>query len=131
VSWPPQAAALATEIQPLATQMALPTDMEALATQFSTSPEDAPPDIPIIEGEKGAFIVSPQAVSYFVAASFQEALAFYQREMPTNGWTLVEASTRIQETDAELHYMKDGRQAIVILAAIPFFDQTTVVVSFP
>jgi hypothetical protein len=128
---------MATQMAPMVTQMGsmitemapMTTQIAPLTTQLGISSGNAPDDIPIMDGEKNGFVASPQAVSYFINTDLQKALAFYQTEMPKKGWTLVESGTRIGDNDAELHFEKDGRKAIVILALIPFVNQTTVVIT--
>jgi hypothetical protein len=102
---------------------------QAVSTQFSLSPENVPSDIPLYEGEKNAFVASPQVVSYFIDADFDKVLAFYQREMPARGWIPVERGTVVTENTAELNYEKDGRTAMVVITTIPYINQTTIVIS--
>jgi hypothetical protein len=128
---------MATQMAPMVTQMGsmitemapMTTQMAPLTTQLGISPGNAPEDIPIMDGDKNGFVATSASVSYFTTSDLQKALTFYQTEMPKNGWTLVEAGTRIGDNDAELHYEKNGRKATVILATIPFVNQTTVVIT--
>lgn len=102
---------------------------QAISTQFSLSPDNVPPDIPLYEGEKNAFVASPLAVSYFTAAEFEPVLTFYQREMLARGWIPVVRGTVVTENTAELNYEKEGRTALVVITTIPYINQTTVVIS--
>jgi hypothetical protein len=120
-----QIGALATDIN----QSGAVATVMGVATQISTSPEGAPADIPILEGDKSAFIASPQTVSYITSADFKQVLAFYQKGMLDKGWTAVQAGTRIGDNDAELVYEKDGKKAQVVLTVIPYVNQTTVVIA--
>jgi hypothetical protein len=126
----PMMSEMAPQITEMMTQMApLETQMAPLTTQLSTSEKDVPSDIPVMQGNKNGFVASPQAISFFVGYDFKTVLSFYQTEMPKNGWTLVEAGTRVGDTDAELHFEKAGRKAVIVLATIPFVNQTTVVIT--
>ena len=125
-------AAIETQVGAIATSIessGVVATAEGMATQISTSPSDAPADIPIYEGDKTAFVTSPQAVTYITSADFKLVLAFYQKEMLAKGWTAVQAGTRIGDNDAELAYEKDGRKAQVVLTVIPYVNQTTVVIT--
>lgn len=102
---------------------------QAVSTQFSLSPENVPPDIPLYEGEKNAFVASPQVVSYFIGVDFDKVLAFYRREMPAQGWIPVERGTVVTDNTAELNYEKGGRTALVVITTIPYINQTTIVIS--
>ena len=102
---------------------------QAVTTQFALSPDNVPEDIPLVEGEKNAFIASPQAISYFVGAAFDQVLSFYQREMPANGWIPLMQGTVVTDSTAELNYEKNGRTAKVVITAAPIIDQTSVVIS--
>lgn len=132
-----QMGAMITDMAPMTTQMGsmitemapLTTQMAPLTTEMGISSGDAPADIPIMEGTTTGLVATAQSVSYFINADLNQALTFYQTEMPKNGWTQVESGSRVGESDAELHFEKDGRKAIVILATIPFVNQTTVVIT--
>jgi len=102
---------------------------QAVSTQFSLSPENKPEDIPVLEGEKNAFITSPYLISYFVQVPFDEALAFYQREMLVNSWRLNEGSTVISEENAELSYEKDNLSAKVTISALPIINQISIIIN--
>lgn len=90
----------------------------------------APDDIPILpEGEVVNFFGSNQLVSYTATRNFQEVLVFYKQEMPVNGWVfLTEASTEFDD-NANLVYEKSGRKAEVMLRAIPFNQNTLVIIT--
>ncbi len=103
--------------------------VQAVSTQVYTSPEDAPADIPLYEGEKSAFIGSPQSVSYFADAEFQDVVDFYKREMPANGWQLKGTEKVTGDTMFEAEYEKEDRSAVVVVTQVPFVGQTTVVIS--
>ncbi len=102
---------------------------QAVTTQFSLSPENVPQDIPLLEGEKNAFIASPQIVSYFIEATFEEALSFYQREMPAHGWIVKDEGTVVTEDSADLYYENNDRKAKVVINVLPYLDQTSIIIS--
>lgn len=103
--------------------------VQAMATDIFISPEDVPPDIPIMAGEKSAFVGSQQAISYFVKSDFVSVLAFYQQEMPARGWSKIDYGTTITDSTAELHYEKPGQKATVVITEVPVVDQVTVVIT--
>jgi len=101
---------------------------QAVSTQFSLSPDNKPEDIPVLEGEKNAFITSPYLISYFIQLPFNETLAFYQREMPINGWIENENLSVLTEDNAEFIYEKDYRIAKVKLSALPLINQISIII---
>jgi hypothetical protein len=103
--------------------------MQAVSTEVYTSPENAPEDIPVMDGELSAFIGSPKSVSYFINAELQDVADFYKREMPVKGWQESSTNSIPTENIIELEYEKEGRKAKIILTQIPFVGQTTVVIS--
>jgi uncharacterized protein YqgV (UPF0045/DUF77 family) len=103
--------------------------VQAMATDIFISPEDVPPDVPIMAGEKSAFVGSPQAISYFVKSDFAGVLAFYQQEMPARGWSKIDYGTTITDTTAELFYEKPGRKATIVITEVPVVNQVTVVIT--
>lgn len=107
----------------------LPQTAQAAITQVVLSPENVPEDIPLFYGEKSAFVGTPQTISYFVSADFNEVLTFYQGQMPDKGWTKVDYGTVITSSSAELHYEKAGRKATIVITRVPVLNQTTIVIT--
>lgn len=103
--------------------------VQAVSTEVYTSPEEAPADIPLYEGEKSAFIGTSQSVSYFVDAEFQDVVNFYKNEMPANGWQQKGSENATGDTMVEIEFEKEGRSAVVVVTQVPFVGQTTVVIS--
>ena len=101
----------------------------AILTPVIASPGQAPDDIPIMEGEKSAYVGNDRAVSYFIDADFQAVVDFYQEAMAAWGWNKVDYGSRLTDASAELPYEMDGREAIVVITAIPFVNQTSVVIT--
>jgi hypothetical protein len=102
---------------------------QAIVTEVYTSPEEAPADIPIMDGEKSAFVGTSQAVSYFINAEFQDAVDFYKKEMPNKGWQADTSKDSTSENLVELHFTKDNRSATVVITQIPFVGQTTIAIT--
>jgi hypothetical protein len=102
---------------------------QAAVTQVYTSPEQAPPDIPIMDGEKSAFVGTSQAVSYFINAEFKDAVDFYKKEMPAKGWQADTTKDTTSDNLVELHFTKDNRTATVVITQIPFVGQTTIAIT--
>lgn len=103
--------------------------LQAFTTEVYTSPEEAPPDIPIMEGEKSAFVGTAEAVSYFINAELQEVVDFYKREMPVNGWQEAPSDGISNENMVELQFTKGGRKAVLVITQVPFVGQTTIVIT--
>jgi hypothetical protein len=126
------------EGQTTGTQTALLTETAGGQAQGTASPiltpaiplpGQAPDDIPIMEGEKSTYVSNDRAVSYFIDADFQAVVDFYQQAMEAWGWNRVAYGSRLTDASAELPYEMDGRQALVVITAIPFVNQTSVVIT--
>jgi len=118
--------------QALVTQVSgsnIPATAKAVVTQIITSPEDIPDEIPVMEGEKSAFVGSQTAISYFIKAEFDQVLDFYQREMPARGWKQIDFGTTTTDSSAELHYEKANKKATVVITTVPFVEQVTIVIT--
>jgi hypothetical protein len=100
--------------------------LEAVATQgFSTS--NGPEDIPVVERASITnFYATDSFVSYLSSQDYPSVLAFYQQEMPENGWTEVTEGTLETENAAVLRYEKEGRTANVALSGTGQNGQTAV-----
>lgn len=103
--------------------------LQAFVTEVYTDPEKAPPDIPVMEGEKTAFIGTPTTVSYFINTETAQVVDFYKREMPLQGWTFLEADSTESDLNTELQFQKGGRKAVVLITEVPFVGQTTIVIT--
>lgn len=130
------AVAFATEQGPsaLATAQAFATEQgpsamataQAYATQVAGSLGNLPPDIPILDGEKDAFVKSLELVSYITPIEYSQAVEFYKQQMPANGW--VQASSGWIETAQTtiLRFEKPDKLSTVTITHNPV-DNTTVV----
>lgn len=103
--------------------------IQAFVTEVYIDPEKAPSDIPVMEGEKSAFVGTPSAVSYFINVEMAKVVNFYKQEMPAKGWTFIQSDSTEDETTAELKFQKGGRKATVMITEVPFVGQTTVVIT--
>jgi len=103
--------------------------LEALSTDLYTSPQDVPPDIPIMDGERSAFVGAAQAVSYLINAEFDDVVNFYRTEMPQKGWQEASVDTPSTSSLIEMKYTKDGRTATIVITQIPIVGQTTIVIT--
>lgn len=99
---------------------------QTLATQISGSEGEVPEDIPIPDTELDEFFASANLVSYSIAWEFDEVLAFYQNELPANGWTESAEGTVISPAAAVLVYQQVGKTATVSIGGIPFTGTTIV-----
>lgn len=120
----------------LATQI----DVESLVTQINPDeifdtfgtmmpePENTgekPEGIPIMEPNKD-FITSKTHVEYVTQKTVKEATAFYEQQMPANGWTKVAAESRVETDLTTLVFTKDNRKATIKIEEDFFGDGTTV-----
>jgi len=125
-----EAVALATEVEEsglVETAQALATEVEtggleataaALATEASGGGGitfgSAPEDVPVIP-DNSTFFGSEDVVSYMSSVSFADAVDFYKKEMPNNGWS--EAPGSVETTGAAvLYFEKEGRKATVTIS---------------
>ena len=91
--------------------------------------EDAPEGVPVYQdGEVSDFFGSPELMSYFVDAEFEDVTTFYKDEMIANGWVAVSAASFEVEGLAIMSYDKDGRNAIITISPDPTSGRTTVLV---
>jgi hypothetical protein len=102
---------------------------QAFTTEVYTSPEQAPADIPVMEGEKRAFVGTAQSVTYTVNAELKDVVAFYKQQMPANGWQASGTSGSSSDNMDESNWEKDGRKANVVVTQIPFVGQTIVAIT--
>ena len=120
--------AIETEMESFATDF----DFEAIVTEFDGGElfgtdvpgftGEKPADIPVME-EGSELVASSDLVEYFTDASVSEVVAFYEREMPANGW--VKSEQDIGEDYANIVYTKGARKATLDIFS---FFQTSVTI---
>jgi hypothetical protein len=123
-------AAIATA-QAFATQQG-PSAMataQAYATQVAGSLGNLPPDVPIVDGEKDAFVKSLELVSYITPIEYAQVVDFYKQQMPANGW--VQASSGWIETAQTtiLRVEKPDRLATVTITRNPVDGRSVVLIT--
>jgi hypothetical protein len=122
--------AVGPTIQAIApTIQAVQPTMQAFMTEMPKPDGEAPPDIPLMEGERSAFMASSSNVSYMVDADQQAVVDFYKREMPNNGWRLVDSGAAQMPNSTELNFEKDNRKAKVLIMEMPFMGKTNVIIT--
>lgn len=99
------------------------------ATQVAGSIGQLPPDIPIVDGEKDAFIQSLELVSYITALPYEQVVTFYKEQMLPNGWTKVDSGWVETGQASVLRYEKPDRQATVTITRNPLDGRTVVLVT--
>jgi hypothetical protein len=102
---------------------------QAIATKAAQTFGEAPPDIPVIGGDKENFIGSPELVSYITPLPIDQTLEFYIREMPGVGWSALPDDWFESENLAVLNYIKADRLVSITLSTLPFGDQTVVMIT--
>ena len=119
---------IAETAQALVTQGGIQETVQALATDLPlpTLTGEKPADIPVMDGDLTAEIMSEKFISYVIDAVFQDVIDFYEREMPANGWTKDEANSSTNQGFTTLAFTKDSRKATVIITEVPFLNQTSV-----
>lgn len=100
--------------------------VQAMATQFAESSGDLPEDIPVPDGEKTGFVAMGNLVSFGIQQPFDEVLAYYQNEMPANGWEEAETGNLVADSAAVLVFEKINRTATITLGVIPLAEETRV-----
>ncbi|MEA3350590.1 MAG: hypothetical protein U9Q82_08225 [Chloroflexota bacterium] len=74
---------------------------------------EAPPDIPIVDGEKEQFFGSDNLVSYTTPLSFQEVLGFYRDQMPDYDWQPGDGTTTETPIYAILYYQNPHQRVTI------------------
>lgn len=118
------AQAFATEQGPSAMATA-----QAYATQVAGSLGNLPPDIPILDGEKDAFVKSLELVSYITSIEYSQVVDFYKQQMVANGW--VQASSGWIETaqTTVLRFEKPDRLSTVTITRNPLDNRSVVLIT--
>ncbi len=101
---------------------------KAAMTQIAGSMDEAPPDIPIVNGETDNFLGNEFMVSYMTPLSLPEGVEFYKNQMPVMGWTFVDKGTVETENMAALNYEKPDRAAAITLQVNPLDERTIVLI---
>lgn len=102
---------------------------QAIATKAAQTFGEAPPDIPVIGGDKENFIGTPELVSYITPLPIDQTLEFYVREMPGVGWTALPDEWFESDNLAVLNYIKADRVVSITLSTVPIGDQTVVMIT--
>jgi hypothetical protein len=103
--------------------------IQAAATQIPDPVGEAPPDIPMMEGERTNLITTAGFITYSTTAAFGDVVSFYKTQMPAQGWTLDSSKTVEMEDSVILSYTKDSRSATVSLTPSLFGSGTLVVIT--
>lgn len=117
--------------QALATQKAprIKETAQAIATKAAQTFGEAPPDIPVIGGDKENFIGSPELVSYITPLPIDQTMEFYLREMPGVGWTALSDNWFESDNLVVLNYIKADRVVSITLSTVPVGHQTIVMIT--
>jgi hypothetical protein len=112
----------------------IPTDLGDLQATAEAVQEDfasgeAPPDIPIVEGETENFFASEVFVSYTTPMDFDEVVTYYQEEMPKNGWQSDDESSFSIEGTSLFYFTKSNRVAIVTISSEAADGATAVLIT--
>lgn len=89
---------------------------QAMATAVAGSNQAPPEDIPIVSGTTENLYTTDEIVTYITPLDFQSVLAFYQQEMPANGWEVDSTNTALTANTAVLQYDKVDRHATITLS---------------
>lgn len=89
---------------------------------------NVPEDVPIINQEVKDLLVTDQVVSFRTDVALADAVAFYKKAMPDNGWTADSATTVELAQVTTLGFKKDNRLAIVTISQDPTSAGSVVVI---
>ena len=103
--------------------------VQAFATQTGSTLGQAPQDIPLVEGDKTSLVTSADFFTYFTSMDFKTGSAFYEAQMPANGWTKVDKESIQNDNNAVLVFEKPNRKATVTLGVNPTNNSTVVVIT--
>ena len=96
----------------------IPTDMDIFGGDVD--PTAKPTDIPVMAGVT-LDEASETLVSYSIETELNKIVDFYNAEMPKNGWTKVEAESKVESDTAKLVFTKADRKATVTIEEDIFF----------
>jgi hypothetical protein len=106
---------------------------EILATAQSyvtqIAPGSAPPDIPILDGDKELFFQSNALVSYLIDLPLEQVADYYKEQMPANGWTKVDNMSFESPVARSLVYEKSDRRASVVLSLSPGEGKSVILIT--
>jgi hypothetical protein len=86
--------------------------IQATAEAVATKNPDSS-DIPIPSGRKEEFDLDGMATAFSTNSEIGEVIAFYEKEMPLNGWKRLDSISRVGSNRALIHFRKGERLAIV------------------
>ena len=93
------------------------------------APGAAPPDIPVLDGDKELFFQSNALVSYVIALPLDQVADYYKTQMPANGWTKVDEETFESPVAKSLVYEKPDRRASVVLSLSPGEGKSVILIT--
>ncbi len=126
--------AASTEAAEQLENFATPEDQEPVeeepTAETNTDPTatGGPEDIPVLEGENENFFASPEVVTYFSPATYDELVTFYKEQMPANGWELDATLSTEFGGVAVLTFKKDNRTASVTISPDPSSGKTVIAI---
>jgi hypothetical protein len=89
---------------------------QAMATAIARPNQAPPEDIPIVSGTTENLFTTGETVTYITPLDFQSVLAYYQQEMPANGWEADTTNSVLTANTAVLQYDKVNRHATITLS---------------
>ena len=123
----PTLEAMAPTLKAKITESGISETLQAAATNIPIPTQgEKPADIPLMDGSRSLEITSSKLVSYIIDAAFDDVVAFYDREMPVNGWTKNTAESEKTDNYVTLVFEKGGRKATVTITEVPFMNQISV-----
>lgn len=122
---------LLSTVQSFATEEApgLIETAQAAATRLAGPANQKPADIPVVDGDKENLFLTEAVVSYQTSLDLNQVRAFYEQQMPANGWSFQEKESVMNETTAVMIYDKTNRRATLTLTRDPASAKTIVVIS--
>jgi hypothetical protein len=92
-----------------------------------TNTGEKPEGIPVMEPNTD-LITNKTHVEFATTKTTQDATTFYTQQMPANGWTKVEAESKVENDVTTLVYTKDTRKATIQIEEDFLFGGTLVTI---
>lgn len=124
-----QGAPVISTVQAVATNSPglVQTAQALIAQEIPTG--EPPSDIPLLaQDQVYNYFGSSQYIFYTTPASYPQVLAFYQSQMPEQGWQLNQTDSHYYAQASELVYSKDTRTVTMNLSFNPLNNNSVIVI---
>ena len=127
---------ISTDILPMVTDLgSIVTDVnvneviDTISTQISDVPNtgEKPEGIPVMDPNTD-LITNKTHVEFTTTKTVKEATDYYAAQMPANGWTKVEAASKVEADVTTLVYTQANRKAVIAIEEDFIFGGTSVTI---